>query len=240
MTFWDHLDVLRRVLMRIAIAVLVFAVACFSFKETLFDVVLAPRSSDFFIYQLMSVEPFKLNLMNVGLTEQFFVHMKVAIYAGLLLASPYVLYELFRFIAPALYDKERRYTVWIVGSAYVMFILGCVVNYCILFPITVHYLGTYQVDPDVANMLTLESYIDTFITMSLVMGAVFELPVLCRLLSMLGILRRGMMTRFRRHSFVVILIVAAIITPTGDVFTLMIVALPIYLLYELSIPLVKK
>ena len=239
LTFWDHLDVLRSSLIRMAVAVMVLGVAAFCLKDLLFSVVLAPRSSDFVTYQLLGVDAFHINLMNTGLTEQFMIHMRTAIYAGLLLASPYILYELFRFVSPGLYQNERRYAVWIVGAAYVMFLMGTLVNYFIVFPLTVRFLGTYQVSPDVANMLTLQSYIDTLLGMSLVMGVVFELPVVCGLMGRMGLINSHMMSQFRRHAVVAILVVSAIITPTTDVFTLVVVALPIYLLYELSIQIVK-
>ena len=238
-TFWDHLDVLRSVLIRIAAAIVVFAVAAFLMKDELFGVVLAPRSNDFLTYRLLGAAPFELHLMNTGLTEQFMIHMRTAMYAGLLAASPYILYELFSFVSPALYKNEQRYAVWIVGAAYAMFLLGTLVNYFVVFPLTVRFLGTYQVSPDVANMLTLQSYIDTLLGMSLVMGIVFELPVVCGLMGRMGLLTDEWMSEYRRHAVVAILIVAAIITPTTDVFTLFIVALPIYLLYELSIWIVK-
>ena len=239
LTFWDHLDVLRSSLIRMGLAVVVFAVAAFCLKDELFSVVLAPRSSDFVTYRLLGVEPFAIHLMNTGMTEQFIIHMRTAIYAGVLLASPYILYELFRFVSPGLYHNERRYAVWIVGAAYVMFIVGTLVNYFVVFPLTVRFLGTYQVSPDVANMLTLQSYVDTLIGMSLVMGIVFELPVVCGLLGRMGLITNRLMSEYRRHAIVAILVVAAIITPTTDVFTLFVVALPIYLLYELSIQIVK-
>ncbi|MBQ7472663.1 MAG: twin-arginine translocase subunit TatC [Prevotella sp.] len=238
-TFWDHLDALRVCLIRMLVATVVFGVVAFALKDMLFDVVLAPRTSSFITYRLMGVEPFSIHLMNTGLTEQFIIHMRTALYAGLLMASPYVLYELFRFISPALYDNERHYAVALVGSAYVMFVLGTLLNYFLIFPFTVKFLGTYQVSPDVANMLTLQSYIDTLITMSLVMGVVFELPVVCWLLSKMGLLTAAPMRTYRRHAIVAILIVAAIITPTTDVFTLMVVSLPIWLLYEISILIVR-
>jgi sec-independent protein translocase protein TatC len=177
--------------------------------------------------------------MNTGLTEQFMIHMRTAMYAGLLVASPYILYELFKFVSPGLYQNERHYAVWIVGAAYVMFIIGTLVNYLLVFPLTVRFLGTYQVSPDVANMLTLQSYIDTLIMMSLMMGVVFELPVVSWLLGRMGLLTAGMMQTWRKHAIVAILIVSAIITPTTDAFTLFVVALPIWLLYELSILIVK-
>ena len=239
MTFWDHLDVLRSSLMRMAVAVMVLGVAAFCLKDLLFSVVLAPRSSEFVTYQLLGIKAFQISLMNTGLTEQFMIHMRTAIYAGILLASPYILYELFRFVSPGLYQNERRYAVWIVGAAYVMFLMGTLVNYFIVFPLTVRFLGTYQVSPDVANMLTLQSYIDTLLGMSLVMGVVFELPVVCGLMGRMGLINSQMMAQFRRHAVVAILVIAAIITPTTDVFTLFVVALPIYLLYELSIQIVR-
>lgn len=239
LTFWDHLDVLRSSLIRIAVAVAVLAVAAFVLKEQLFSVVLAPRSSDFVTYRLLGVTPFHLHLMNTGLTEQFMIHMRTALYAGLLAASPYVLYELFRFVSPGLYQNERRYAGWIVGAAYVMFLVGTLVNYFVVFPLTVRFLGTYQVSPDVANMLTLQSYVDTLLGMSLVMGVVFELPVVCGLMGRMGLLTDQWMNDYRRHAIVAILVVAAIITPTTDVFTLFVVALPIYLLYEVSIWIVR-
>lgn len=240
LTFWDHLDELRTSLFRIICAVALFAVIAFVMKEELFGIILAPRSSDFITYRLLGTDDFSIHLMNTGLTEQFMIHMQTAIYAGLLIASPYILYELFRFVSPGLYDNERRYAVWIVGAAYLMFIIGTLVNYFIVFPFTVRFLGTYQVSPDVANMLTLQSYIDTLLGMSLIMGVVFELPVACALMGRMGLINGNMMSTYRRHALVAILIVAAIITPTTDVFTLFVVALPIYLLYEISILIVRK
>lgn len=238
-TFWDHLDELRFSLFRILGAIALFGIMAFVLKDELFAVVLAPRSSDFITYQLLGVGDFSIHLMNTGLTEQFMIHMRTAMYAGLLVASPYILYELFRFVSPGLYENERRYAVWIVGAAYLMFIIGTLVNYFIVFPFTVRFLGTYQVSPDVANMLTLQSYVDTLLGMSLVMGLVFELPVVCALMGRMGLINGQLMSTYRRHALVAILIVAAVITPTTDAFTLFVVALPIYLLYELSILIVR-
>ena len=239
-TFWEHLDVLRGVLLRSLAVVALLAVVAFCFKETLFAVVLAPRSSDFITFRLLGTEPFAVSLMNTGLTEQFMIHMKVAAYAGLLFASPYIIYELFRFVSPALYRVERKRTVKVVGASVTMFLLGTLVNYFLIFPLTVRFLGTYQVSADVTNMLTLQSYMDTLIGMSLVMGVVFELPVVSWMLSRFGILDGKVMRQYRRHAVVVILAVSAIITPTADAFTMLIVALPIWLLYEVSILIVRK
>lgn len=238
-TFWEHLDELRGCLIRIVAITAVMGIVAFCLKEEMFAIVLAPHDGSFVTYRLLGTEPFTLHLMNTGLTEQFMIHVKTALYAGLLLASPYVLYVLFGFIAPALYSNERHYAVRITLSAYVMFIAGTLLNYFLVFPLTVRFLGTYQVSADVDNMLTLQSYMDTLITMSLVLGVVFELPVVCWLLAKAGLINGRMMTEYRRHAIVAILIVAAIITPTTDVFTLFVVSLPIWLLYELSILIVK-
>ena len=219
-TFWEHLDELRYCILHALGVTMVMAVVAFCLKEQLFDLVLAPCSDKFVAYRILGVEPFSLHLMNTGLTEQFMTHMRVALYAGLLMASPYVLYQLFSFVSPGLYQNERRAALWVVGSAYAMFLLGTTVNYLLIFPLTVHFLGTYQVSPEVANMLTLQSYIDTFISMSLVIGVAFELPVVCAILGKMGLINGKLMSKYRRHAIVVILIVAAIITPTTDVMTL--------------------
>ena len=239
MTFWDHLDELRSVIIRVLVVTGLAAVVAFCLKDELFAIVLAPHSSDFITYRLMGVEPFSVHLMNTGLTEQFMIHMKTAMYAGVLVASPYIIYMLFRFVSPALYDNEKRYATLLCGSGYVMFILGTAINYFLIFPLTVKFLGTYQVSPDVANMLTLQSYMDTLLMMSLVMGIIFELPVVSWILGRMGLVNAQMMQSMRRHAIVAILVVAAIITPTTDAFTLLVVALPIWLLYELSIVIVR-
>lgn len=238
-TFWDHLDELRGCLIRIIGVALVAAGVAFCFKDALFGIVLAPKSSQFVLFRWMGSGPFDIRLMNTGLTEQFMVHLRTSMYAGLLISSPYIIYVLFRFVAPALYAHERRYSVRIVGGAYAMFLLGTLLNYFLIFPLTIRFLGTYQVSPEVANMLTLQSYMDTLLAMSLVMGVVFELPVVSWLLARMGILTDSMMQRYRRHAVIAILIVAAIITPTTDAFTLSIVSLPIWMLYEMSILIVR-
>ena len=240
MTFWDHLDELRSVIIRILVITVVAAAVAFCLKEELFAVVLAPRTSEFITYRLMGVEPFSIHLMNTGLTEQFIIHLKTAMYAGILVASPYIIWQLFHFISPALYDNEKRYATLLCTSGYLMFMLGTALNYFLIFPLTVKFLGTYQVSPDVANMLTLQSYMDTLLMMSLVMGIVFELPVVSWILGRMGLINRQMMRSMRRHAIVAILVVAAIITPTTDAFTLFVVALPIWLLYEVSILIVKS
>lgn len=235
LTFWEHLDVLRGSLIRMIVAVALAGAGAFFLKDPLFGVVLAPADSSFFIYRVLGGEVFSLHLINTGLTEQFMIHIKVAVAVGVLCVSPYLVYVLFRFVSPALYDSERRVSVRLVSAAYIMFVVGVAVNYLFVFPLTVRFLGTYQVSPSVDNMLTVSSYIDTLLMMSIVFGIVFEIPVVSWLLARFGMLRAAWMRRFRRHAVVAVLVVAAVITPTSDIFTLLIVSLPIWMLYELSI-----
>ena len=239
-SFWDHLEDLRGSLIKIVAAVLLFSILAFCFKEFLFKIVLAPKDSSFFMYKLFGGGDFSIQLMNIGLTEQFMIHLKTAVAFGVLMASPYIIYVLFDFIRPALYEKERQHSVGIVLSSYLMFLVGVAVNYLFIFPLTVRFLGTYQVSDQVRNMLTLQSYMDTLLMMSIVFGIIFEIPVVSWLLARFGLLKAEYMTHYRRHAIVAILVIAAIITPTGDAFTLLIVSFPIWLLYELSVLIVKR
>lgn len=234
-TFWDHLDELRSCIIRAIVVTVLLSTIAFCLKDLMFSVVLAPRNSSFITYKLLGVEAFNIHLMNIGLTEQFMIHIRTAIYFGVLLASPYILYLIFRFVSPALYSNEKRYAIWLVTSAYIMFMIGTLLNYFLIFPLTLKFLGTYQVSADVANMLTIQSYIDTLLMMNMIMGVIFEMPVMCWIMAHLGILTDAYMKKYRRHAIVLILIVAAIITPTTDAFTLFVVSLPIWLLYEASI-----
>lgn len=240
MTFWEHLDVLRDSLIRMIVAAVVLGVVAFCLKDWVFDFVLWPSQTDFPLYRWLNIEGQTLRLVNTELTEQFMIHLRVSLMVGVLVAAPYILYVLYRFVSPGLYENERRVGTRLVGAAYVMFMVGVVVNYLVVFPVSVQFLATYSVSSDVQNLLTITSYIDTLLMLSLVFGIVFELPVLAWLLAKAGMLRAEWMTRYRRHAIVAILIVAAIITPTADALTLVIVSLPIWLLYEASIFVVKS
>ena len=249
-SFWDHLDILRASLVKIAAVTAVFAVVAFFFKEALFSVILAPKDADFITYRWLyffsgwvtdeQAQDFYVKLINTGLAQQFMIHMKVAMCTGVLCASPYILYQLFRFVSPALYANERKYVVRVVGYGYIMFMVGVLISYFLIFPLTFRFLGTYQVSDQVENMISLQSYISTLLMMSLAMGIVFEIPILSWLFAKLGFISADFMRRYRRHAVVIILIVAAIITPTSDVFTLLLVSLPMWLLYEVSILIVKR
>ena len=249
-SFWDHLDILRVSLVKIAAVTAVFAVVAFFFKEALFSVILAPKDADFITYRWLyffsgwvtdeQAQDFYVKLINTGLAQQFMIHMKVAMCTGVLCASPYILYQLFRFVSPALYANERKYVVRVVGYGGIMFMVGVLISYFLIFPLTFRFLGTYQVSDQVENMISLQSYISTLLMMSLAMGIVFEIPILSWLFAKLGFISADFMRRYRRHAVVIILVVAAIITPTSDVFTLLLVSLPMWLLYEVSILIVKR
>lgn len=249
-TFWEHLDELRAAILKGLLVAVVLGVAAFCFKDELFRIILAPKDADFVTYRLFSristlvgegsAPVFHVRLINTGLAQQFIIHMKAAFCVGALLASPYVLYQLFRFVSPALYTRERRYATRVVVGGYVMFLVGVAVSYFLIFPLTFRFLGTYQVSDQVENLIALSSYISTLLTMSLAMGLVFEIPMLAWLFARLGFLSAAFMRHYRRHAIVVILVVAAIITPTSDVFTLSLVALPMWMLYEVSILIVKR
>lgn len=254
MTFWDHLDELRDSLIKMLVAVVVCAIAAFCFKEELFRIILAPQDEGFVTYRLlehisrslfstqppMGGEAWSVQLINTGLAQQFLLHVKASLCAGVLLTLPYLIYLLFHFVSPALYDHERRYAVRLVTSGYVMFMLGVLLSYYLIFPLIFRFLGSYQVSQTVANTVTIESYMETLMSISLSMGILFEIPVICWILGRMGLINAPMMSHYRRHVIVALLIIAAIITPTSDVFTLSIVALPMWLLYEASILIVRK
>lgn len=245
MDFWGHLDELRASVVKIIVAVLVAGIAAFCCKDLLFSVVMAPSRDSFITYRLFScltghASRFSVDLFNPELAQQFIVHMRVALWMGLLVVSPYVIYLLYRFVAPGLYAHERRYAVRAVGSGYIMFILGVALNYFLIFPLTFRFLGTYQVSPNVPNQIALTSYIDILLMLSFLLGVVFEMPVLAWLLAKMSVLTPRFLTRYRRHAVVVALILAAVITPTGDALTLSLVALPVYALYEVSILVVRR
>jgi len=250
MSFWAHLDVMRGVLIRCVIAWAVAMVGAFLLKDFLFSLLFAPSHSDFITWRLLArvgiilpdlpeqITPFSAQFISTELTGQFLTHVQVSLWAGLVMALPYMIWQCYRFIQPAIGELGR--TKWIIGlSAVGLFFGGVLLNYVIVFPFAFRFLITYQVQDNVMNMIALSSYIGTFITLSLIMGILFELPLLAWALAKIGILEATMLQRYRKHSLVFIVILAAVITPTGDAFTLLLVSVPIYLLYELSIVIVK-
>lgn len=239
MTFWDHLDVLRKSVFRIALILLVTAVGLFAFKEFLFDgLILAPSKSDFFLYRWIGAEC-SLDLVNIEVTAQFMIHMKMAFLCAIVLTFPYMIYQVWQFIAPALYDNERRKVRNAFLFASALFYVGITVGYVLIFPLMLNFFADYQVSADVPNMFSLSSYISLLTSMVLTFGIVFEFPTLVALLSALGILKKETMTKYRRHAICAVVILAAVITPSGDPFSLMVVAIPLYLLYEFSVFICK-
>ena len=182
---------------------------------------------------------FHVKLIATDLSSQFMTHLTTSVYIGLLVASPYILYELFRFVSPALIGNERKYSVKAIVAVYILFMVGVLVSYYLLFPVSFRFLGTYSVSDRVESTITLDSYVSTFTTLTLLMGVVFQLPIISFILGKMGIINAVALARYRKHAFLAILTVAAMITPGQDVLSLLLVTLPLYLLYEVSIRVVK-
>ena len=249
MTFWEHLDELKKVLFRSAIVVVLLMVVVFCFKSFVFDtIIFSPRTSDFFIYKwvnllaawkpwlsALAIEPFQIELINIEMAAQFITHISVSFWLGFVIAVPFVLYQLWTFVQPALYPKEKNSIIIAFTFCSILFFIGITVGYFMVFPLTIKFLGTYQVSDWVENQISLKSYISMFTWLILMMGLVFEMPVLMHVLSRLGIVTKKFLRKYRKHAVVVLLILAAAITPSGDAFTMSIVAMPLYLLYEFSI-----
>ena len=249
LTFGEHLELFRLMLFRIIAVASAITMIVFCFKDTTWEVLLAPSEWDFCTYlwlenamQSIGVgfhfEEYHVNLIATDLSSQFMTHITTAVYLGLLGASPYILYELFRFISPALYENERKYSVQVACIIYMLFLLGVLMSYFVLFPISFRFLGTYSVSAKVVSNITIDSYISTFVSLTLVMGVVFQLPIIAFFLGKLGAVTSEMLSRYRKHSFIAIMIVAAVITPP-DLMTLILVTIPLYLLYEISIRVVR-
>ncbi len=254
MTFWEHLDELRSVLLRIVVVWAVLFIVLLAVMPTIFDkVILAPCSDNFALYHALDVLSryipvmprfatgnFNVSLINIQLTSQFFVHMSTSLWLSLLLGFPYFMYQLWTFVRPALYPAERRSVrvAFMIGN--IMFYVGIAVGYFIVFPLTLRFLANYQISTLIPNQISLDSYMGHFLTLTFAMGIVFELPLLCKILSVMGVLRRSFFKQYRRHAIIALLILAAVITPSGDPFTLIVVFLPIYMVYELSAMFVAK
>ncbi len=239
MSFWDHLEVLRGTIVRSALSILLLSVAVFCFREFVFGkIVFGPIAPGFFLYEWMG-SPVDVDLINVNVTAQFMVHMKESVILGFILSFPYICFEIWRFIAPALYEQEKKpVRVAFIGGS-VLFYVGLLVGYLIILPLALHFFLTYQVSDLVQNSITLDSYISLFNSTILAFGIVFEFPMVVVLLSHLGVLHRAALNKYRKHALVAVLVVAAIITP-ADPLSMLIAAVPLWLLFELSVLLCKK
>lgn len=249
MSFLQHLEALRWHLVRSAAAVIIIAAALFFYKEFVFGtVIFGPMHSDFFTYRALCkishliglgdslcMQSVSFELINIDLSGQFTTHIWVSVIGGLILSSPYVLWELWRFVRPALHEKERRYTSGVVFFASTLFMIGVLFSYYVIVPMTINFLGNYQVTPLVKNTISISSYISTVTILTFIMGIVFELPIVIYFLTKIGLLGPGFMRKNRKYAIVIILIVAALITPSSDIPTLLLVSAPLYILYEASI-----
>jgi sec-independent protein translocase protein TatC len=248
MTFWEHLDELRGTLWRIVIACLLASTITFVFKEVLFDyILLAPKSSNFITYRVLCsigqwismpslcIDPSRFNLINITLAGQFLSHMNLSLVAGLIIVTPYILWELWHFIKPGLTEKEIKYSRGGVFITSLLFLTGVFFSYFIVAPLMINFLGGYEVSPSVSNQISLTSYVSSVTLMTLLIGLLFELPVLIIFLTRIGIITPKRLKKSRKYIIVLILLIAGIITPSPDIFSQLIIAVPIYSLFELSI-----
>lgn len=254
LTFWGHLEVLRWALFRVAAVVFIAMIAWFIVMPDIFrPFVLGPTTSDFFLYRWLgslgdwipflpdfSNDDYHVDIININVASQFLTHISTSFWFSLVVAFPYLIYEIWKFISPALYDNEKGSIrmAFLFGTG--MFYLGCLLGYGAIFPFTFRFLTEYQLSAEITNQISLNSYMGTFLMMIFVMGLVFEIPLLAWVLSRLGLIDQEFLKQYRRHAVAVLLILAAAITPTGDPFTLSIVFIPLYLLYELAIRIVRK
>ncbi|MFP4058896.1 MAG: twin-arginine translocase subunit TatC [Bacteroidales bacterium] len=247
MTFLEHLEVLRWHLVRSLAAIVGIGIIAFVFHKVVFDVIiLAPKNPEFFTNRLLcefgqliniralciNAEPF--NIINIKMAGQFSTHIMISLLAGLIVAFPYVFWEFWSFIAPALYSTEKKYASGAVFFSSLLFLLGVLFGYYVIVPLSVHFLGSYSVSDQVTNQINLVSYISTVASVTLASGIIFELPILVFFLSKIGLVSPPFLKKYRRHSLIIILTLSAIITPP-DIFSQILVAVPLIILYEVSI-----
>ena len=245
-SFWGHVEVLRWVIIRCAVVVFGVAVVAFCYKDFVFgQIVLSPCRADFVTYRLMArlglaANVQQIDLININLASQLMTHLSVSFYLAAVLAFPYLTVELWLFVKPALYTAERKPAVAAIVAFFFQFFLGLALAYYIIFPLTFNFLGTYQVADSVTNQISLNSYISTFIGLLFMMGLVFEMPIVAYFFARIGVLKAAFLRRWRKVAVVLVLVAAALITPSTDVFTMCLVALPLWLLYEVSIAVTRR
>lgn len=245
-TFWGHVEVLRWLLLRCIAVVFGLAVVAFCYKDLVFgQLIFAPCKADFVTYRLLSkiglaVSVGHIDLININLASQLMTHLSISFYLALVVAFPYLIVELWLFVKPALYSNERKPAVVAIVAFFFQFFLGMALAYYLVFPLTFNFLGTYQVAENVVNQISLNSYIGTFIGLMFMMGLVFEMPIVAYFFARIGVLRSDFLRHGRKMALVLVLVAAAFITPSTDVFTMCLVALPLWLLYEFSIRVVRR
>jgi sec-independent protein translocase protein TatC len=250
MSFFDHIDVLRKHLLRALAVVLVFTIGAFYFTDFIFNtIIMGPKNPGFWTYRMMCrlVEKFpslgqdlcitkiEAKIINTEMAGQFTLQLNSCVMVGIILGIPYLLFELWLFVKPALHENERKSASGFVAFASFLFFLGIMFGYYIICPLSINFLTNFTVSPEIQNTFTIDSYLSSVMTLTLGSGVIFQLPVIIYILSKLGIMTPAFMRASRRYSTIIILIVAAVVTPTADPYTMLIVALPLFLLYEVSI-----
>jgi sec-independent protein translocase protein TatC len=252
-SFWGHLDQLRKYIIRSIITVFVLAIVAFFYKDFIFDkIILFPSDTRFITYRIfckigtflnmndLCFKPFQLNLINTELGGQFRYHLLISTIVGIIAAFPIIAWQMWLFIKPALKEKELQASRGIIFYISALFILGVLFGYFLICPITINFLANYELSTNIKNLISISSYISVLTILSLAMGIVFELPVLIYFLTKIGLLSSTFLRKYRRHSIVIIAILAAFITPSGDAFSMFLVGFPIWLLFEISIFISKK
>ena len=237
MSFWDHVEALRGTLFRSVLCVAILGIVFLCIPKLLFKAVLWPTEAAFPLYRLPGID-FSLQLINIELTGQFFAYMKVALLCALVLGVPYLLWEIWRFVAPALYENEKKPVRIAFGLSSGLFYLGAALGYFVVLPVCLMFFSNFSVSDQIVNTISLGSYLSLFVSMVLLIGLLFEFPAVILALSSLGILHRKQLKQGRRYAFVIMLVLAAFITPS-DPFSMFVLAVPLYGLFELSIFLCK-
>jgi sec-independent protein translocase protein TatC len=247
MSFFDHLEALRWHLIRSAIAIVIITCFVFAYYDWIFDtIIMGPSKEGFWTYRTMCnvgnaigrnfcFSKFKINLINTEMAGQFTLQINSSLMIGVTLGVPYLLWELWRFIKPALHEKEKKAASGFVFFTSLLFFIGVLFGYYVITPMSLHFLATYTVSDLIQNLFDIDSYISSVATLTIASGLVFELPILIYVLASLGIMTPALMRSTRRYAIVIILIIAAVVTPTPDMLTMTIVSIPLFILYEISI-----
>ncbi len=252
MTFWDHLRELRGHLVRSLVAIILFAIIAFINKDFVFDhIILAPKDANFITNQLLCklgmlinidyfcISDFSLKIININMSGQFMTHLYISFMAGVVMAAPYIIYQFWKFIEPALYDHEKINTGSTVLVSSALFLTGIAFSYFLIVPLALNFFGSYHVSAEVANQIALGSYISMVVTVTISIGVVFELPVILYFLTKAGLVSVDFLKKNRKYMLVIVLVLSAIITPP-DVFSQVLVTLPLMILYEFSILVAKR
>ena len=252
MSFLEHLEVLRWHLIRAFASIFIFSILAFINKDIIFDkIIMSPKMPNFWTNRMFAkladltgadslrINTSELKLISISMAGQFMTHIWTSIIAGVIIAAPYVIWEFWRFIKPALYDTERKHSMGAVFYMTFLFLTGVLFGYYLIVPLSVHFLGSYSISSEVANQINVLSYISTVSSITIASGVIFELPVFVYFLSKVGILSPQLMKKYRRHAYVLLLIISAIITPP-DVFSQIMVCLPLVFLYEVGIIISKR